>query len=533
MNINKSNFKTLIISVIILINNLVFAQQNREKYKEELFEAIIHVKLDIVKKIIESDPLLLETKDSVGNTPLLTSCLFHRNDILYYLIDKGANVNAKNSKGITPLFAAITNNYNYWGEVNPLKKLIENGADIRTKLNYKLGELTILQAAVESSAYDNVKLLINKGADIDAKGIRGTALQIAIMNQDTLIAELLIKNDAKLQEFSYGNTELHLAAIQGCTKLIPLLLNYGIDVDQLNDYNHTPLYYACMHGHYKTAELLIAAGADKKNISEENYTKAVQLDKKLSDKEAFLWSLKGDGYAVKTKNHLLIFSPKISNHWSYYHGPSFKLTNGYFNTNELEGQNITFLLSGIKTFTYAEGLMNNFHRDNAKYIHNTQPIYETEFDLDETFVKANDTLTIDSMRVFVVQADLTNSMIIEKKLGYLIETDGLKIYYASNLSSKNDSSQMILYKQEIDKLKLHEPIDFVILKVRNLDLDLDYEPYLYLIDALCPKAIYLTSNELVNEEQKNCLQVLQTKDVPVYFPEGGIATGQRFFYKKL
>ncbi len=534
MLINKSNFSKLIVLSIILINNIVVAQQNNQKYNVELFKAIINYNTDIVKKIIDSDPLLLESKDSVGNKPLITSCQFYREDILNYLIEKGADVNAKNSMGITPLFASIhPENTCFSHEINIFKKLIENGADIRTKLNYKYGELTILQAAVCNSLYDIVKLLISKGADIDAKGIKGTALQIAIINQDTLIAELLIKNGAKLQEFSYGNSELHLAAMNGCTKLIPLLLKYGIKVDQLNDYNHTPLYYASMHGHSETAESLIAAGANKNNISEENYTKSIQLDKKISDKEAFLWSLKGSGYVVKTKNHLLIFSPVIMHNWWDYYNPTMKLTNGYVNIDELKGQNITFLLSGINSNRDVMGLMNNFYSIDAKYIHNSQNIYITEFVLDERYVNANDTLIIDSMRIFVKKADLTNSMKTDKNLGYIIEIDGLKIYYASTLSSKNDSSQMILYKQEIDKLKSHGSIDFIILPIRNIDLDLDYESYLYLIDALCPKAIYLTSDELVNEEPKNCLKVLQSKDVPVFFPEGGVAYGQRFFFKKL
>lgn len=41
MIINKSNFSKLIVLSIILINNIVVAQQNNQKYNVELFKAII------------------------------------------------------------------------------------------------------------------------------------------------------------------------------------------------------------------------------------------------------------------------------------------------------------------------------------------------------------------------------------------------------------------------------------------------------------------------------------------------------------
>jgi hypothetical protein len=59
---------------------------------------------------------------------------------------------------------------------------------------------------------------------------------------------------------------------------------------------------------------------------------------------------------------------------------------------------------------------------------------------------------------------------------------------------------------------------------------IDYKSYLYLIDQLSPKAIYLIGDDRMVEEHKKCVEVLQARNVPIFYPEGGIAIGQRFHY---
>jgi len=68
------------------------------------------------------------------------------------------------------------------------------------------------------------------------------------------------------------------------------------------------------HGYRQAADVLIAAGANKSTIVETNYGTAPQLNEKLKEGESYLWYLGGTespyaGYAVKTKEHLLIFNP--------------------------------------------------------------------------------------------------------------------------------------------------------------------------------------------------------------------------------
>ena len=118
-------------------------------------------------------------------------------------------------------------------------------------------------------------------------------------------------------------------------------------------------------------------------------------------------------------------------------------------------------------------------------------------------------------------------------MGYLVEADAVKIFHAGLHFSDNHSSNLAKFREEIDFLKPFGPIDIAILPIKGRHLEaLAYEPYLYLIDQLSPRAIYLIGEELVTEEHKKCVEVLRARHIPVFYPEGGIATGERFHFRR-
>ena len=72
----------------------------------------------------------IEAKNDNGNTPLISaSAIGH--DIVKFLIENGADIEAKNNDGNTPLIRASV----YHGCVEIVKILIENGADTEAKNN--------------------------------------------------------------------------------------------------------------------------------------------------------------------------------------------------------------------------------------------------------------------------------------------------------------------------------------------------------------------------------------------------------------
>ena len=52
-------------------------------------------------------PITLEHKDSSESTPLHVACMFNRRDVLKFLLDRGADVTARNIRNMTCLDVAI------------------------------------------------------------------------------------------------------------------------------------------------------------------------------------------------------------------------------------------------------------------------------------------------------------------------------------------------------------------------------------------------------------------------------------------
>jgi len=497
----------------------------------EIHDAAVAGDLNKVRTLLEADPTLLEAKDSDGNTPLISACGGPPvNTAADYLIDKGADINARNKSGGSPVYFALRN-------LDLMQRLIAKGADINVRA---YGGLTPLHQAASAGNLKVAQLLIDHGADLNTRGNWGTILQTLIYRQCDPTGEmvkLLLKSGAKLQPFSFGNTELHLAALQGSTDMARLLVECGADVDAVNEYGHTPLYYAAKHGHRKTADALIAAGAKESGIVEANYGNAPQLAAALKEGEAYLWFLGGEapgtGYAVKTKGHLLIFDPP-----GIDESPEAGLASGRVNPRELAGQKTTVLITRMSHPRFGPSVSELAKRlPSADFVLSFKPTADNAGNSDlppYRLAGPNESFSVGDIKVHTIPAIHVPAMyrifVGGEGLGYLVEADGLKVFHAGLHAARNNPVQMENYRKQIDFLKPFGPIDIAILPIKGRHLDIAYEPYLYLIDQLTPKAIYLIGDDLATEEHRKCVEVLRARNIPVAYPEGGIAVGERFHF---
>ena len=100
-----------------------------------------------------------------------------RPERVWQLIQAGADVNAKNEYGWTPLMIAAIEN-----TPEVLKVLIEAGADVNAK--NKDGVTALMPAARNNSNPEVLKVLLEAGADAKAKNNEGqTALDYARKNE--------------------------------------------------------------------------------------------------------------------------------------------------------------------------------------------------------------------------------------------------------------------------------------------------------------------------------------------------------------
>jgi len=207
--------------------------------------AIREGNIEAAKQAID-DGADVNAKDKRGQTPLLNAAppMGHK-EIIELLIAKGADVNAKTESGWNPLHRAAIHGHKEIAEL-----LITKGADVNAKDNY---DYTPLHKAALDGSKEVVELLIAKGADVNAKDEDGgTPLDLA---NKTETADLLRKHGGK-----HGTIEG--AARGGDIEAVKEFLATGTDVNAKNFAGLTPLHWASSGDHKEIVELLITAGAD-------------------------------------------------------------------------------------------------------------------------------------------------------------------------------------------------------------------------------------------------------------------------------
>jgi ankyrin repeat protein len=151
------------------------------------------------------------------------------------------------------------------GNLELVKLLIEKGADVNAKTN---DDATPLHVAANNDNLELVKLLIENDADVNAKTNKGaTPLHMAAVNGHFDIAKLLIENDAKVNEKTNDDaTPLHVAANNGNLELVKLLIENDADINAKTNKGATPgatpLHMAAGNGHFDIAKLLIENDAN-------------------------------------------------------------------------------------------------------------------------------------------------------------------------------------------------------------------------------------------------------------------------------
>ena len=125
-------------------------------------------------------------------TPLYWSLFDCKFEAAEFLLTKGANVNSTDSFGSTPLYMAVCcENV----DLSLIEHLIQKGADVNYK-NTSDG-LTSLHYAISCGSDDVARLLIEKGANVNAIADDGTTpLILAAKNDSVFIAKLLLEKGA-------------------------------------------------------------------------------------------------------------------------------------------------------------------------------------------------------------------------------------------------------------------------------------------------------------------------------------------------
>jgi hypothetical protein len=147
------------------------------------------------------------------------------------------------------------------GLINKVKRLLVLGLN---KIDDKRS--TTLYWAAQRGHEAVVRLLLEKGADVEAKGrFRETALIGAARGGHEAVVRLLLEKGADVEaKDEYGGTALVGAAEGGHEAVVRLLLEKGADVEVKDGLGGTALIGAAQRGHEAVVRLLLEKGADVK-----------------------------------------------------------------------------------------------------------------------------------------------------------------------------------------------------------------------------------------------------------------------------
>jgi ankyrin repeat protein len=150
--------------------------------------------------------------------------------------------------------------------------LLEKGADVNAKGGWQ-EEKPLHHAAVLKTGRDIAELLVTKGADLNAKNWKGdTPLQYAAYADNKEITELLLQKGATI-------ANLHIASYMGDLEKAESFINKGADINVTDGHGYAPLHYAVRNNQKQAVELLITKGA---HVNVKNWSGQVPLDVALN-----------------------------------------------------------------------------------------------------------------------------------------------------------------------------------------------------------------------------------------------------------
>ncbi|MCU0332049.1 MAG: ankyrin repeat domain-containing protein [Ignavibacteriaceae bacterium] len=215
-----------ILAIWVLEIHLISPQQFHQ-----LADAVIDKDTIKIEQLLQSGVDMNTQHPTSGTTVLMiASSDYYYDDMVDYLIRKGAKLDLQDSEGKTALLWAASNS------LPNAKILVANGANVN--INANDGMTPFLQATL---------------------GVSSGKVSIEL-------CDLLRKNGAKInasltKKSVMGWTALHYAAINGDAELVKYLIKYGANVNKSTGEGSTPLYLAKLGNHEDVISVLKKAGA--------------------------------------------------------------------------------------------------------------------------------------------------------------------------------------------------------------------------------------------------------------------------------
>ena len=348
-------------------------------------------------------------------------------EVVANLIESGAPLDLTTGNGITPLHYAAMR-----GMTGVFDQVVAGGADVNTVDNW---ERSALWFTAGSGNADMTRSLVEAGANPDRANVFGeTPLLRAARQGHAEIVSILIESGAGLdnREARCGRTALHYAAMSGYGDCVEALTEGGASVSARDHRGNNPIDLAQRYGHDTSVKILTAKGA----VPDQNPSPcpaesgclavckndATAEGKALAEGEARLWYMGHAGYAIQTRNNLLVFD--------YFPGGRVPnepaLCNGYIDPKEIAGMNVTVFVSHEhgdhftpEIFEWADTV------PDIRYVMGCSAETEVPYDL----MNPRQVSGFDGVQVRTIESN-------DSGVGFLVEVDGITIYHAGDHANR-------------------------------------------------------------------------------------------------
>ncbi|UYV81345.1 hypothetical protein LAZ67_20000861 [Cordylochernes scorpioides] len=262
--------------------------------------------LEISKFLVEKGANIHARNES-GSKPIHIAAREDHLDIVKFYLDQGMSINDFGVAHQTMLhYASIS------GNLRVVKYLSEMGCDINMK---DKNGITPLQFAYLYNHQDLVEYLLNKGATSSSNQFQQlvdmtdtSELNTPLESTSKLFRALKQENISEFEDAikegavvnsrnKFSKTPLHLASYKGNDKIVALLLQNKADPKIMDNKGLTPLHYAAEASHLKVVEMLLSHGAiynatDKNGVSPCQYTSDERISSLLNLLEGSFTNIK-------------------------------------------------------------------------------------------------------------------------------------------------------------------------------------------------------------------------------------------------
>lgn len=238
---NQAFFKAVQLSdtpqIRLLLKNGINPNSKDEIGQTALMHACIKGYSDVAELLL-GNGADVNAKDDIGGTALMYAGSGGHKDLVVFLLDKGADFKARDLARNTALIRVAAH-----GHEGVAEKLLKRGADVNTKGAYGM---TPLMWVVAGGEFEFAKLLLGYGADVNATA------------RDGITVLMFAAGPVNIEENAQDGSISSVSTSGGDEKIVKLLLDNGADVNAKDVYGNTVMFYATQKDDDRIQSLLQA-----------------------------------------------------------------------------------------------------------------------------------------------------------------------------------------------------------------------------------------------------------------------------------